>query len=126
MIGRSIPSNFRMLSFGQPSAVLSSLGVASELVERSPVAGMLSSIDMQDLAGNKLCGVEVKHRFDDLINRPHSLDGMKGSEEVVGLGGVHRGLDDTRRHGVHPDALAGKLDRQRSGDRIEASLGESR
>src|SRR5882757_6551820 len=72
---------------GSPAMILFSLGGRS-------VAGALAAVDVQDLAGHELSGLQISDRFDDVADVTHPADRMQRSERVVGLLGVHRSADD--------------------------------
>ena len=89
------------------------------------VAGALAAVDVQDLAGDERGALQVERppRRRRSIS-PIRPTGCRAREELVGLLGVHRGLDDARRDGVDADAAGGVLDRQRLGGRLQAALGQ--
>src|SRR5262245_50175701 len=130
MIGRSIPRSSRMRRFGQRVVSGSCFGPgrapprSNGSIQYSPMAGMLSTVDVEDFASDEMSGVEVEHGLDDLIDRAHALHRMKRGKKVISLGMVHRRLDDARRYRVHPDALVRILDCKRSRRRIDAALGQ--
>src|ERR1700722_14628237 len=64
------------------------------------VACALAAVDVQDLAGHELGGLEIRDRFDDVAYVAHAPDRMQRSERAVGLHSVHRSADDAERHRV--------------------------
>ncbi len=90
------------------------------------LAGVLAAVDVQDLAGDEAGRLEVDDGVHDVARLAHPADRVQAGERLVVLDRVHRGLDDTRRDGVDPDAPAGVLDGQGLGRGVEATLGQRR
>ena len=75
------------------------------LLAGGPVSGRRSgAVDVQDLAGHELGGLQVRDRFNDVVDVAHPADRMQRSQCVVGLLGVHRSADDAERHRVDAHA----------------------
>src|SRR5262245_18862902 len=83
-----------------PSAAMRTFGSRS-------VTGALAAVDMQDLARHEAGLFEIEDGVSDVRHLAHVADRMQDSERGVGLGGVHRRLDDAGRDRVHADALLG-------------------
>src|SRR5690242_21884621 len=88
----------------------------------SLVAGALSTIDMQDLAGYEGCTFEVHDRVDDIAHLAHPSDRMLFGEVFMRLWCVHRRLDRAGRNRVDADTLARVFDRKRLRCRVQATL----
>ncbi len=73
------------------------------------MACALPAVDVQDLAGDKCSAVQVEDRLNDVVDLTHMADRVQLAQGIVSFGGVHRGFDDARRHGVGADASLGIL-----------------
>jgi hypothetical protein len=58
------------------------------------VTGALAAIDMQDFAGDEGGALQEQDGVNDVLCLSHASDRMQVGEELVGLGRVHRCLDD--------------------------------
>src|SRR6476620_8435968 len=74
-IGSSIPSRSGMRRSGQAPATRDN--------SPSPMPGMLSSVDVQDLTGYEARGLQVEHSPDNLLDIAHAPHGMKLGEEIM-------------------------------------------
>jgi len=68
-----------------------------------PAAGRLAAVDVQRLAGNERCSLEVEDRVDHIGDFADAPQRVEGTEPVVGRGVVVGCLDDPERDRVDPD-----------------------
>src|SRR5207237_3861795 len=78
-----------------------------------PTAGVLATVDAQDLAGHEGRMLEVEDRLGDIAGLAHAADRVELGERLVGRLGVHRCLDDAGGDRVDAHTAAGELDGQR-------------
>ena len=90
------------------------------------MASALATVDMQDLASDEICPVEVEDRLHDVVDFAHVADRVQAAQRLMGFLGVHRRFDDARRYRVDPNATLGVLDRQGFGRGVDAALGQRR
>src|SRR3954468_2425896 len=79
------------------------------------VTGALAAVDVEDLPGHEGGLLEVDDAPRDVGDPTGRADRVLPVEELMGLGGERRGLDDAERDRVHPDAVSGVLDREGPG-----------
>src|SRR5215470_8006320 len=71
------------------------------------VAGALAAVDMEDFAGHEARLLQIEDRVDDVGDLAQAADRVQAGKLRISLDRMHRRLDDTERHGVHPDAALG-------------------
>src|SRR4051794_27439972 len=87
-------------------------------------ARCLAAVDMQRLAGDEPCSLEVEHCVDDVTDVADAPQRVEAFQPEVGRGVVGGCLDDAERDGVHPDAMHGVFNRQRTAHGDETALCE--
>lgn len=60
------------------------------------VASSLSTVDVKNLSGHKLCALQVEHRVDNVGHIPHPTHWMERRQRLVRFWRVHRRLDYSR------------------------------
>src|SRR3954454_18070473 len=88
------------------------------------VARLLTTVDVQYLAGDELRALEVGDRVDDFVDLTQPAERVQCREELVRLLRVHRRTNDARRHRVETDPAGGVLRGEGLGDGVESALGE--
>jgi hypothetical protein len=86
------------------------------------MAGGLTAVHGQDLAGHERGVLKLENALDDFVNLAHSPQWVQPCKGRIRLRRVHRGLDDSQGHRVGADAAAGLLDGQRLGGRVQPPL----
>src|SRR5580658_4604899 len=76
------------------------------------VSGTLTSIHVQDLAGDKRRGLQIKHAFDDVVDLAHAPQRMPLGQCIVCRRLVHGSANVAESDGVAPDAVLCVLDSQ--------------
>src|SRR4051812_40528289 len=81
---------------------------------RALAARGLASVDMQRLAGDERCALEVEDRADDVAHLADAPQRMETFKAGVGRGVLLGRPDDAERDRVDADATCGVLDGQRT------------
>src|ERR1700748_3014899 len=77
----------------------------SSASRRASVSGTLTTVHMQDLAGDKVRVLQVQHGVDDIVDAADAPQRMHLGQRLVGRRVVHGGANVTQSDGVAPDAV---------------------
>jgi hypothetical protein len=88
------------------------------------VTGALTTIDVQDFAGDEVGVVQIHNRLSDVVDFAHVADRVQIAQRFMGFFAVHRGLDDARGNRVHPNPALGVLNRQGFGRCVQTTFGQ--
>lgn len=86
----------------------------------------LPTIDMQDLAGDKVGAVQIDDGLRNIADLTHVPNRMQIPQCFVSFLTMHRRFDDAWADRVHPNPALGVLNGQGFGRRVQTTLGQRR
>src|SRR4029078_10996049 len=98
----------------------------SKTARRASVSCTLTTIHVQDLAGDEGRVLEIHYRVHDIVDLADTPNRMQLRQRVVRGGVVHRGADHAERDRVRADTAPRVLDGQRLGHCVQPTLGQRR